>query len=38
MFWALINIASYQCKGTVGCDNNLLDVFVTCEVFGNMNS
>ena len=31
-------IASYECKGTVGCGSNLMDVFVPCEVFSDMNS
>ena len=30
--------ASYECKGTVGCGSNLVDVFVPREVLGNMNS
>ena len=33
-----MKIASYECKGTVGCGSNLMDVFVPCEVFSDMNS
>ena len=38
MLRAWVKIVSYECKGTVGCGSNLVDVFVPCEVFGNMNS
>ena len=38
MLRAGVKIASYECKGMVGCGSNLVDVFVPCEVFGNMNS
>ena len=38
MVGARVKIASYECKGTVRCVSNLVDVFVPCEVFGNINS
>ena len=39
MLRAWVKIASYKCNwSTVGCGSNLVDVFVTCEVFRNMNS
>ena len=38
MLMAWVKIASYTCKSTVGCGSNLVDVFVPCEVFPNMNS
>ena len=38
MLRARVKIASYECKGTLGCGSNLVDVFVPCEVFVNMNS
>ena len=39
VYWQHMNkIASYECKGTVGCGSNLVYVFVPCQVFCNMNS
>ena len=30
--------SSYECKGTVCCGSDLMDVFVPCEVFSDINS
>ena len=38
MLWACVMIASYQCKGAVGCGSNLVGMCVPCKVFGNVNS
>ena len=39
MLGAWVNIASYECKGTrLAVAVNLMDVFVPCEVVGDMNS
>ena len=38
MLGAWLKIASYECNGTVGCGSDLMDVFVPCKVFSDMNS
>ena len=37
ILWTRIEIVSYECKSTASCLSNLIDVFIPCEIFSNIN-